>query len=181
MKIISSYYPKNHSESVTLLFCHIRGFYNINSLKYYSKCFISPSPLFFLISEYLISLFCYKKMMDFNWQPIINFSVTEKCRIVCERGAIACGLSEDLLNLISSINFQIKNCEIYKNDLRIMIFKNEIKMDLISIELVPLMNFLFELKKLQYQVSPTLMCFKLSSVIEGLATFFFIFRKTTRC
>jgi len=171
MRIISIYDPQSHSSAVSCLFCYIRGFYSIHGSTILSKFFTPDSPLFFTVAETIISTFNHDTMMDRLWNPLLNFSSYEKCRIVLSRGIHNCGLNEEIMKDLQQPLTLLDDQAIESNLRNYTNLEGVISQDITEkSEILSLHHVVLELRKIPFMSSPSSMLCRLSNAIYWISS-----------
>lgn len=111
LKIVNEYQVENHEELIKQLFERI----SIQKPKSFIYFFTADSPLYFCLAEHFLSSFVHNQMLHFEWDPLENFSIYQKCRLIATQGPLSCSIKPSLIELLKSAQGNNKILEIIKS------------------------------------------------------------------
>ncbi|KAK8884654.1 hypothetical protein M9Y10_043772 [Tritrichomonas musculus] len=175
LKTVLNYDPSKHVKAVSTIFNSIQKFQTLPLLASKIRFFTAQAPMYFALAELLVTLFTHKVMIKENWNPLVNFSIAEKCALIAQRGIQICELNSGLMKVLHDASLK-KSKENQSTDdfayLRpIESFQHkssESEDDIDDMELPELRHVVLELRKIEIQHSPSLMLFCLSNALQWL-------------
>ncbi|OHT14950.1 hypothetical protein TRFO_14600 [Tritrichomonas foetus] len=179
IKTVLNYNPKKHSQSVSVIFNQIRKFQTLPSLTKNNLFFTAKAPMYFALSEHLVTVFTHNAMMKVDWDPLRNFSTAEKCALIAQHGMTICELNQEIVGIIKKAADDKKNdpnrqsaSDIfnYLRPIESIQPKNssESSADIEKCELPELTHIILEIRKIPYQPSPSAMLFSLTNALQWL-------------
>ena len=111
LNIVDEYKAENHEELIKQLFERI----SIQKPKSITYFFTADTPLYFCLAEHFLSSFVHNQMLHYDWDPLENFSIYQKCRLIAAQGPLSCSIKPNLIELLKFAQGNDKILEIIKN------------------------------------------------------------------
>jgi hypothetical protein len=165
LAIIFQYSPSTHVHSVGGVFKLIRNTRTLQSFASRNRFFTRSSTVVFGLAEHFVTFFMSDKMLQDKCDPLRNFCTREKAVLISNHGIELCALNTEILQRL--LEAPSESEEITIDYLRPVV--PEIPpFPLEKIEIPVLSHIVLELKKLAFQISPSLVIFTLSTALEYL-------------
>jgi hypothetical protein len=165
--IIFQYSASQHLGSVGGIFRLIRNSKALQTFAARNRFFTRSSTVVFGLAEHFATFFVREKMYKEKWDPLRNFCTREKAVLISSRAVELCALNEGITERLKEAGGAIGEQPDDVDYLRKMTgglppFVPE------TIEIPALLHVVLELKKLAFQMSPSLIVFTLSTALEYL-------------
>lgn len=175
LKTVLNYNPSKHVKAVSTIFSSIQKFQTLPLLATKIRFFTAQAPMYFALAELLVTIFTHNAMMKVNWNPLLNFSIAEKCALIAQHGIQICELNSGLMKALHEGSLKREKDDQPSDEFSylrpiesIQQLSSESEEDIDEIELPELRHVVLELRKIEYKFSPSSMLFCLSNALQWL-------------